>query len=289
MRTSPQARAHGIAAVIAAVGLCLVIAAPAGATWSIVAVDPRTNEVGGAIASCVDLPARYYGDEGALRNLVLVAGTGAGVTQALLNLDTADRIRADLEAGLSASATIADVSSTTFDGAADQRQHGVVRLDDPAAAAAFTGARAEPWAGDTTGDGVSVQGNILVSEAVVEQALDAFVRRDGDDLVERLVEALRAGSKTGGDSRCDAEQTALFAQVAVVDRDGVLDVRTARVKDGDGRNPVELLAAGELSDPPASPSLAPSWWALAAGLGAGLAIVALLVRRARHGRRERRA
>lgn len=289
MRRPQQAAARGVAAVIAAVGLCLVMAGPARATWSIVAVDPTTGDVGGAIASCVDLPARYYGDDGVLRNLVLVSGTGAGVTQALVNLDAAERIRVDLEGGLSASATIDDVSSTEFDDDADQRQHAVVRLDDPGAATAFTGAGADPWAGDVTGDGVSVQGNILVSEAVTEQTLDAFVRHGDDDLVARLVEALRAGSTTGGDSRCDAEQTALFAQVAVVDRNGVLDVRTARVEEGDGRNPVELLAAGELSDPPDSPSVTPSWWALATGVTAGLTIAILLARRARRRERERRA
>lgn len=270
-------------------GLCLAVAAPARATWSIVAVDPKTGEVGGAIASCVDLPARYYADDGVLRNLVLVPGQGAGVTQALVNLDAADRIRADLAAGLSAAATIDDVSSAAFDDDADQRQHAVVRLSDPGAAAAFTGTETDPWAGDATGDGVSVQGNILVSEAVVEKTLAAFVRSDGGDLVARLVQALQSGSPAGGDARCDPRQAALFAQAAVVGGDGVLDVRTARVKEGDGRNPVELLAAGELSEPPKPLSLTPPWWAIAVGTAAGLSVVALLARRARRRERQRRA
>ncbi len=261
-----------------------MLAAPAGATWSIVAVDPTTGEVGGAIASCVDLPSSYYGDEGLLKNVVLVAGTGAGVTQALVNLDAAERIRADLEAGLSADRTIADVTGS-FDADAAERQHGVVRLDDPASPAAFTGSETLEWSGDRTGTGVSVQGNILVSEDVVAEALDAFGQQEGVELAESLVRALLAGSRAGGDSRCEPEQSALFAQVAVLDQDGALDVRTARVEEGDGRNPVELLAAGEVSGPPASelPSLVALGLVLVLALGLVGGLVVLARRRRARG------
>ena len=51
-----------------------------------------------------------------------------------------------------------------------------------------------------------------------------------------------AGSQAGGDSRC-GDQTALFAHIAVTQEDGSLLTYTTTVAEGDGRNPVELLAA----------------------------------------------
>lgn len=272
-----------LACALVALGLPVVLASPAGATWSIVAVDPATGEVGGAIASCVDLPSSYYGDDGLLKNVVVVAGTGAGITQARVNLDAADRIRADLEAGLSAERTIADVTGS-FDAGAAERQHGVVRLDDPASPGAFTGSETLEWSGHRTGNGVSAQGNILVSEDVVAKTLDAFERQDGDELAERLVGALLAGSRAGGDSRCEQEQSALFAQVAVLDRGGALDVRTVRVGEGDGRNPVELLSTGELSGPADTSTDGVSWWAVLLALGIGMLVAAGLVKASRRRR-----
>jgi len=241
---------RALVAAIASIAVAAASASPAQATWSIVAVDPETQEVGAAIASCVDLPASYYGDDGVLKNLVVVPGVGAGVTQATVNLDAADRLRASLLAGSAARDAIDDVTATGFDADAAERQHAVVRLDDPAAAAAFTGSRTLDWSGHRTALGASAQGNILASERVVAETLVAFRRLDGEALDRRLVGSLLAGSAAGGDTRCDGEQTALFAQVAVAVPGGKLGVRTVRVDQGDGRNPVELLAAGEATGSP---------------------------------------
>ena len=60
---------------------------------------------------------------------------------------------------------------------------------------------------------VSVQGNILVSEKVVDDAVATFDRTDGP-LAKKLLAALEAGSKAGGDSRCGA-QTASSATLIV--------------------------------------------------------------------------
>lgn len=235
-----------------AAAAALALPSAAAATWSIVAVDRGSGEVGVAIASCVDLPSFYYAPDGALRNIVIAPGVGAGVTQASINLDAAKRIRADLEAGRTAAAAIEAVAAEDFDDRAEERQHGVVRLDAPSSPAAFTGSKTTPWAGHRTADGVSAQGNILVSEAVVSDTIAAFGRDAEKPLTERLVASLLAGSRAGGDSRCDRQQTALFSQVAVAGSDGRRVVRTVRVAKSDRRNPVELLAAGASSGPPES-------------------------------------
>jgi uncharacterized Ntn-hydrolase superfamily protein len=57
-----------------------------------------------------------------------------------------------------------------------------------------------PWAGGRTAPGVAVQGNILVSEATVSTMLETFQKTPGA-LAARLLAALAAGDRAGGDSR----------------------------------------------------------------------------------------
>ena len=115
----------------------------------------------------------------------------------------------------------------------------------------------------------------------VSDTLAAFGRLRGKPLADRLVTSLLAGSRAGGDSRCGEEQTALFAQVAVAGRGGRRVESTVRVDKGDGKNPVELLAAGERSAPPKSSSAGLYSLALASLVGLGLVGGIVLIRRRR--------
>ena len=220
----------------------LGLAAPAAATWSIVGVDPETDEVGVAIASCV--PGILLGAlDAPLEPVVLVPGVGAGVSQAALNGDVPPELRRLIAAGAGADDAIASVTADAFDHRSDERQHAVVLLDG--STAGFTGTANEQVALDRGGAFVHAQGNILVAEAVIDDAVAAFESSDGD-LAARLVAALQAGADAGGDSRC-GEQTALFAHVAVAapgdDAAAPHILLSVSVVDGDGRNPVDLLTA----------------------------------------------
>lgn len=222
--------------------MMLLVAAPAGATWSVVGVDPDTGQVGVAVASCVELGALELEDGFEL--VALSPGRGAGVSQAWFNPDARDEIQRLLDAGSGASVIIAAVSDLEFDGDAEERQHGVVLLNGDATG--FTGKGNNDFAGDSQGVNVSVQGNILVDGTVVADAVAAFETGSAASLSDRLVNALEAGSLAGGDSRCD-EQTALFAHVSVIDRDGTREAPnvlnlTTFVERGDGDNPVIALA-----------------------------------------------
>jgi uncharacterized Ntn-hydrolase superfamily protein len=67
--------------------------------------------------------------------------------------------------------------------------------------------------------GVTVQGNTLVGEAVVTEALRAFQVDDdlGFNLLpDRLLRALEAGSEAGGDTRCNNDQVTQTAATAVI-------------------------------------------------------------------------
>jgi len=235
----------GSAGVVAAItgALTLGLAAPASATWSMVVADDETGQVGAAVASCVDISpvAAFSNDDGSLDLLAIVPGVGAGASQANFNYDAPDLMRTRLQEGASAAAIIEELISPEFDADAQERQHAVITLANAAAPEAFTGSGDLPWAGSTSADGVSAQGNILVSEAVVDDAVQAYLETDGT-MQQRLAAGMLAGSRAGGDSRC-GDQTALFAHIAVAQEDGSLLVYTTTVAEGDGRNPVELLAA----------------------------------------------
>ncbi len=217
---------------------------PAAATWSLVAVDQATNEVGVAIASCV--PADVLGDpERPLVPVVLRPGLGAAVTQGQLNLEAPDRLVVLTDAGVAPAGIIDDLTTADFDELAHLRQHAVASLSGEVAA--FTGDQNGETALDAQGAGVSVQGNLLVSESVVADALDAYLsgRRAGLPLAQGLVDGLVAGAEAGGDRRCD-DQGALFAQVAVAgpndDPAEPAILLTVVVDPGDGQDPVVLLA-----------------------------------------------
>lgn len=231
--------------IVAALGLVLWLAAPAGATWSIVATDPVTGQVGAAIASCV--PGRVLGEpEEALLPIALIPGRAAGVAQAQINVFAPDRIVVLIEAGESPRDIVDELASPEYDEQAALRQHAVVRIDG--SAAAFTGVDNSPEALDAQDVGVSVQGNLLVSPTVVESALAGYTQEfeAGGDLAEALVAGLLAGSSEGGDRRCP-DQTALFAQIVVAapDDDGRVPstLLTVLVAEGDGNNPVEVMAS----------------------------------------------
>jgi uncharacterized Ntn-hydrolase superfamily protein len=175
----------------------------AQATWSVVAVDPDTGEVGVAVASCVGFEVSVVP--------VLVPGVGAAASQAAISQDSGERLVEALASGATAAETIDAVVAA--DDAPETRQFGVVVLDDDGAG--WTGADTFDVALDrrSTDGTVSVQGNILVSEGVVDAAIAAFEASDGD-LPDRLLAALVAGADEGGDSRC-GDQTAKSAAMIV--------------------------------------------------------------------------
>jgi uncharacterized Ntn-hydrolase superfamily protein len=179
---------------------------PALATWSVVAVDNETGEVGVAVASCVGSEVTVVP--------VLVPGVGAAASQAHISPPSGARIVKALLGGATAEEAINVVVS--IDDAPDERQFGVVVLDD--GGSGWTGADTLDVAVDRrSSDGTaSVQGNILVTDGVVDAAIAAFDASAGD-LPDRLLAALVAGADEGGDARC-GEQTATSAALIVARR-----------------------------------------------------------------------
>ncbi len=211
----------------------------AAATYSVVAVDSRTQHVGGAGTSCVG-PF----DVGMI--LGVAPGRGAVHAQALINTAGRDRAVQRLMEDVSAQAIIDEITGPGFDPAAAQRQYGVASL--LGGAAGFTGATNGEFASDRQGrveTGVySIQGNILTSVAVLDGAESAFVRGAGCDLPERMMLALEAGAADGqGDSRCTPDGVPSdSAFIRVVDAQG-LTVLDLTVTDTASVNPMLPLRA----------------------------------------------
>jgi len=186
----------------------------AAATWSIVAVDPETREVGVAGASCITRAHAIAG---------LAPGRGAIASQAMLNFEARDRGTRMLAGGASPRAVIAALANAGFDSTAGVdtsrlRQFGVAALGFETEPAAFTGSWTFAWQGHALAPGVSVQGNLLAGPAVVERALAAFTApspQGASRLADRLLRALEAGAEAGGDARCLPEQAALSAFLMV--------------------------------------------------------------------------
>jgi len=175
----------------------------AEATWSVVAVDEETGEVGVAVASCVGFEVTVVP--------VLVPGVGAGASQANISKPSGQRMVDALAGGASAQQTIDAVVAA--DDGMEERQFGVVVLGD--GGAGWTGGDTLDVAVDKRSEDetTAVQGNILVSQDVVDAAISAFDAAEGQ-LADRLIAGLVAGADAGGDARC-GDQTATAAALVV--------------------------------------------------------------------------
>lgn len=157
-------------------------------TFSIVAIDRGTGEIGVAVAS------KFLAVGSAVP--WAKANVGGIATQAWANLGYGPEGLRLLENGLPASEVVARLVEP--DEQRHQRQLGIV--DREGRSAAWTGQECFSWAGHRTGEGFTCQGNILTGGDVVEAMAEAFSSTTAA-LPERLVAALRAGQNRGGDSR----------------------------------------------------------------------------------------
>jgi len=185
------------------------------ATFSIAAFDPETDSLGVAVQS-------KFLAVGAVVPWAR-AGVGAVATQAMANFNYGPRGLELMAEGRTAQETVEALTSA--DGGRDHRQVGVV--DARGRAATFTGSECFDWAGGVTGDHYAAQGNILVGRETVGAMAKTYEEADGD-LAARLLAALDAGQKAGGDSR--GKQSAALLVVREDggyggDNDRVIDLR----------------------------------------------------------------
>ncbi len=199
------------------VGALFLLAAPAIAqepvgwgpdlefhTFSIVAIDPQTGESGVAVTTrrpCVGNAVPW-----------VRPGVGAVATQGGTRLEYGEELLDLLEQGVSPQEALD--RAVAADSGRERRQVGVIDMQGRSAqwtGSGQYGSEAEgDWVAERSGSTFAVQGNSLVSTAVVDAVWDAFQASEGSHrhLGDRLIEALDAGHLLGGDGRHGDTQSA---------------------------------------------------------------------------------
>ena len=186
-------------------------------TYSIVAIDTITGEVGSAGASCVDLIYYNISDAGILSQLF--TNLGAINTQAVYNSQNQNNAGSLLELGESPSQIIDWLKKNDAEGDPGFRQYGIVGMvQGSPQAAAYTGSDVRNWEGswnEIIGKNYSIQGNVLLKEAVIDSMEARFLNESGD-LAHKLMASLQGANIPGADIRCFPFGTSsLFAFVKV--------------------------------------------------------------------------
>jgi uncharacterized Ntn-hydrolase superfamily protein len=170
-------------------------------TFSIVAVDSITGEIGSAGATCGD-SIIWPGTPGAKLISDVIPGIGAIHTQSYYL--EANQINANSRMILGDTpqdiinwlvANDADFNSTI-------RQYGVVDYNaGHPRAAAFTGSNCFDYKNHIAGSNYSIQGNILLGQEILDSMESRFINTEGC-LVEKLMAALQGANVVGADTRC---------------------------------------------------------------------------------------
>ncbi len=169
------------------------------ATYSIVARDSVTGEIGVAVQS------HWFSVGSAVP--WAEAGVGAVATQSFTDPSYGALGLELMRGGRSAADALRGLVAADADSAVRQ----VAMIDARGRAAAFTGRRAIAAAGHRVGAGYSVQANLMHKPSVWPAMARAYERATGD-LAERLLQALEAAEREGGDIR--GRQSAAILVVA---------------------------------------------------------------------------
>ncbi|HZC45395.1 MAG TPA: DUF1028 domain-containing protein, partial [Candidatus Acidoferrum sp.] len=187
-------------------------------TYSIVARDPATGQLGVAVQS-------HYFSVGSVVTWA-EAGVGAVASQAISD-PAYGKLGLDLmRAGKSAPDTLAGLVASDSMQAVRQ----VAMVDAQGQVAAHTGQFAIAEAGHITGDGFSVQANMMLKNSVWPAMAEAYRGAKGE-LVDRFLAALDAAEGEGGDIRGRQSAAILIVEAKSTGRPWVDTIFDLRVED----------------------------------------------------------
>src|SRR6478736_2163665 len=231
--------------LLLSVALLFGAAAPAFATWSVIAVDAKTGQVIIASSTCVRQEAFPSRKPNGARDLmdvqaVIVPGVGVAACQAGADNTRQNQmlVYRELQKGTPPAQIIEMLKK---DPDIERRQFGIVSIPNgktitaQSSRAGFNGtgnSRSSLYYGGQYGDFYyQVQGNTLLGDQVVYQAALAFSRATGT-MADHVMAAMEAADANGGDKRCNCgnnpldfvpcdNKTAHVAYIAIANKDDV--------------------------------------------------------------------
>jgi len=213
-------------------------------TFSIVAVDSITGEVGSAGASCVDLFQAGLSNDDFLGQLI--PNVGAINTQAYYIPANQTNATNRMNLGETPSQIISWLVANDVQSQPQRRQYGIAAIiNGSPETAAHTGSSTDNYKNHIIGPYYSIQGNILLGQEVLDSMESRFLNASGD-LACKLMAALQGANMVGADTRCSSNGTSsLFAFVKVAQPADVfgkpsfnVSVRTAN---NSGVEPIDSL------------------------------------------------
>lgn len=183
-----------------------VLGAGAQDTFSIIAVDPETGEVGAAGASCIDTDD-CNGCGGVIIINNLIPGRGGMNSQATVCIPNTNLNNGlnKMNEGLSPQEVLdwLLVNDNCVFGNINTRQYGIADFDPDGnpRAVGYTGSNCLDYANHNTGDYYSIQGNILLGQQILDSMEQRFLNTEGT-LAKRLMSALQGANVPGADTRC---------------------------------------------------------------------------------------
>jgi uncharacterized Ntn-hydrolase superfamily protein len=185
------------------------------ATFSIVARDPATGDLGVAVQS-------HWFSVGSVVPWA-EAGVGAVATQSFVEPSYGPKGLALMKQGIAPKEALAQLLAA--DAQREVRQ--VAFVDAKGRVAVHTGAKCIPGAGNHTGDGYTTEANLMLTNEVPDAMAKAFERATGP-LAERMLAALDAAQSVGGDIRGRQSAAILIVRAKPSDKpwtDRLVDLR----------------------------------------------------------------
>lgn len=218
-------------------------------TFSIIAVDPATGEIGSAGASCVpgigaggiiDIITDIIPGRGGVNSQAWVCIPNVNLQNAITRMEAGDSPSEIITWLLANDACSAQNFNPEF------RQYGIVDLDgsNNPRTAGWTGSMADDYKEDRQGANYSVQGNILLNQTVIDNMEDNFNNTTGT-LADKLMAAMQGANFAGADARClSAGTSSTTAYLTVYRADDNPGEPYLRLNVGDqpsGTEPIDIL------------------------------------------------
>ena len=162
------------------------------ATFSIVAIDTATGQVGSAGGSCI---------AGSIIISDIHPGVGVIHTQSYY-LPANQNYASDLmNQGYTPNQIINNLVLNDAQNNPGIRQYGIISFDNDGESASYTGENCLDWKGHINEISYAIQGNILLNASILDSMESKFINTNGP-LTHKLMAALQGAKVPGADSRC---------------------------------------------------------------------------------------